>query len=121
MSQKIGRVAPYLVTLKSLKPAQRRLLLKFCDKNHIKAFEEVALNIVKNTTKLSEGDKRICQRWKKPLKLLALKKYPVKYKRDLLLQKGRFRGVAPHFSFRGRICLVALAQCRRSTWSLSDT
>ncbi|GAV09625.1 hypothetical protein RvY_19129 [Ramazzottius varieornatus] len=90
MSEKIDRLAPCLVTLKSLKPAQRRLLLKFCDKNHIRAFEEVLLNIVKNTAKLSETDKKIFQRWKKPLKLLVLKKYPVKYKRDLLLQKGGF-------------------------------
>ena len=90
MSEKTDRLAPYLVTLKTLKPAQRRLLLKYCDKNHIRAFEEVALNIVKNTTELSDIDKRICQRWKKPLKLLALKKYPVKRKRQILLQKGGF-------------------------------
>ena len=90
MSEKTDCLAPYLVTLKSLKPSQRRLLLKYCDKNHVRAFEEVALNIVKNTINLSDADKRVCKRWKKPLKLLALKKYPVKYKRELLLQKGGF-------------------------------
>ena len=93
MSEKTDRLAPYLVTLKSLKPAQRRLLLKYCDKNHIRAFEQVASNIVENTTQLSDIDERICQRWKKLLKLLALKKYPVKREREILLQKGEFFAV----------------------------
>lgn len=61
MSEKIYHLAPYLLTQKSPKPAQPQLPLMSCNKNHIQAFEKVALNI-KNTAKLSETDKNVCQR-----------------------------------------------------------
>ena len=90
MSTKVDYLAPFLVTLKSLKPRQRKVLLDCCGKSHIKAFEEVCLNIVKNTTDLSPEHFQVCQRYRKSLKLLALRKYPIKAKKQILLQKGGF-------------------------------
>jgi hypothetical protein len=90
MSEKIDQLVPFLVTLSKLKPHQRKILLSFLTKDQVKAFEEVAVNIVKNTTTLSPQQLRVCQRWRKPLKLLALKKYPFKAKKEILQQKGGF-------------------------------
>ena len=53
------------------------------------------VNIVKNTVSLSESDARVCGRWRKPLKLLALKRYPVKEKKQLLQQGGFFGALLP--------------------------
>ena len=90
MSAKLDELTPFVVTLSALKPKQRRVLLQCCGKSHIKAFEEVCLNIVKNTVDLSPQHLQICQRYRKPLKLLALRRYPVCAKKNILLQKGGF-------------------------------
>ena len=90
MSAKLEELTPLVVTLSSLKPKQRRMLLECCGKSHIKAFEEVCLNIVKNTVDLSPEHLQVCRRYRKPLKLLALRRYPVRAKKIILLQKGGF-------------------------------
>ena len=79
---------PYVITLKTLKPAQRKTLLAMANRDQIKAMEEIAVNVVKNTVGLSEADAKICRRWKKPLKLLALKRCTAKEKKQLLQQGG---------------------------------
>ena len=90
MSDSVRELTPFLLTLKSLKPSQRRAVLNCCNRKHLKGFSEVALNCVKNTTNLSPAELKTCQRWRKPLKLLALKRYPMKEKKQILLQKGGF-------------------------------
>ena len=90
MSEKVEQLAPFLITLQNLKPKQRKALLASLSKEQIKAIEEVSLNIVKNTTSLSPDQIRVCERWRRPLKLLALKKYPYRAKKELLQQKGGF-------------------------------
>ena len=86
---------PYVITLKALKPGRRKILLNMVSKDQIRALEEVAVNIVKNTVSLSDNDARVCRRWRKPLKLLALKRYPVKEKKQLLQQGGFFGALLP--------------------------
>ena len=86
---------PYVITLKALKPSRRKILLNMVSKDQIRALEEVAVNIVKNTVSLSDNDARVCRRWRKPLKLLALKRYPVKEKKQLLQQGGFFGALLP--------------------------
>jgi hypothetical protein len=91
MSQRVKRLAPYVLTLKDLKPKQRKQLLGFCSGEQMRAFEELALNIVKNTTPLSNDQIEICRKWRKPLKQLAQRKHSTKAERALL-QKGGFLG-----------------------------
>jgi hypothetical protein len=90
MSERVKRLAPYLITLKSLKPKQRNFLLANCTKEQLKAFEEIAVNLVKNTPQLSAGDLSICKRFRIPLKKLAQPRLPARSKKDLLIQKGGF-------------------------------
>jgi NAD dependent epimerase/dehydratase family enzyme len=91
MSQRVKRLTPYVLTLKELKPKQRKQLVGFCSGEQLRAFEELALNIVKNTTPLSDDQIEVCRKWKKPLKQLAQRKHSIKAKRALL-QKGGFLG-----------------------------
>ena len=95
MSDKVEKLVPYVITLKGLRFSQRRALLAMTSKQQIKAMEEVAVNIVKNTVSLSEDDTKICRRWRKPLRLLALKRYPVKEKRKILQQGGFIGAILP--------------------------
>ena len=86
---------PYVITLKALKPGRRKILLNMISKDQIRALEEVAVNIVKNTVSLSDNDARVCRRWRKPLKLLALERYLVKIKKQLLQRRGFFGALLP--------------------------
>ena len=95
MSERVQRLMPYVITLKALKPGRRKVLLNMVSKDQVRSLEEVAVNIVKNTVSLSESDARVCRRWRKPLKLLALKRYPVKEKKQLLQQGGFFGALLP--------------------------
>jgi hypothetical protein len=91
MSEKVERLAPFLITLIGLKPSQRKQLLKTCTAEQIRAFEEIAVNIVKVTQRLTNKQLDVCRKHQRPLKLLALKKYPTKAKKEIL-QKGGFIG-----------------------------
>lgn len=90
MSAKVKNLVPYLITLKSLRPKQRKLLLTACTKEQLQAFEEIALNLVKNTPNLTADQLRICRRFKGPLKRLASRTGSPKSKRQVLVQKGGF-------------------------------
>ena len=70
-------------------------MLNAASREHLRGLEEVALNIVKQTVPLSESQVRICQRWRKPLRLLGLRKYPLKDKRAILQQGGFFGALLP--------------------------
>lgn len=54
------------------------MLLQYSTKDQIKALEEIALNIVKNTPVSLADQVEICKRHRRPLKFLALKRYPIK-------------------------------------------
>ena len=95
MSDRVERLMPYVITLKGLKPSKRKILLDLVTKQQLRALEEVAVNIVKNTVTLSEDDARICRRWRRPLKLLALKRYPIKEKKQVLQQGGFIGAILP--------------------------
>ena len=84
-------LAPLAITLKSIKPKQRKDVIKAMNRNHFRGLTDVAVNIIKNTVKLSPEQMRICRRVRKPLKLLAPKRYPTKEKRKIL-QRGGFLG-----------------------------
>ena len=91
MSENARQLAPLVITLKSMKPKQRREVVKAMNRHHFRGLTEVAVNMIKNTVKLSPDEMRVCRRWRKPLKLLALKRYPTKEKRNIL-QRGGFLG-----------------------------
>ena len=95
MSDRVERLMPYVITLKGLKPTKRKVLLDLVTKDQLRALEEVAVNIVKNTVTLSDDDARICRRWRRPLKLLALKRYPIKEKKQVLQQGGFIGAILP--------------------------
>jgi hypothetical protein len=90
---RLRELAPLVATLESLKPKQRRQLLENCNKKHLKGFEEVCCNICKNPSlRLTQKQLLVCKKWRKPIKLLALRKHPLKAKKQILLQKGGFIG-----------------------------
>ena len=95
MSDRVERLMPYVITLKGLKPSKQKVLLDLVTKEQLRALEEVAVNIVKNTVTLSDDDARICRRWRRPLKLLALKRYPIKEKKQVLQQGGFIGAILP--------------------------
>jgi len=90
MSEKVRNLTPFVITLKSLRPNQRAALLNACNKEHLKGFEEVCLNICKNSIPLTPQQLKTCKRWRKQIKLLALKRYPLKSKKQISMQKGGF-------------------------------
>ena len=95
MSDRVERLMPYVITLKGLKPSKQKVLLDLVTKEQLRALEEVAVNIVKNTVTLSDDDARICRRWRRPLKLLALKRYSIKEKKQVLQQGGFIGAILP--------------------------
>jgi hypothetical protein len=95
MSERVKKLTPYVLTLRSLKPKQRKILLSYCSKDQIRALEEIALNIVKNNTPLSNTQLEVCKKWRKPLKMLALKRYPIKAKKEILQQGGFIGAILP--------------------------
>ena len=91
MSDHVRQLTPVVITLRSLKPKQRKVVVDCLGRNHLKGLTEVAVNIVKSTVQLTPQELSTCRRWRKSLKLIALKRYPVKEKRKIL-QKGGFLG-----------------------------
>ena len=83
-ADKLGHLAPFVITLKGLKPKQRRLLLEGCPAHQITAMSEVCLNLVKNTPGLLDEQLAICRRWHRPLRLLVSKRYPRRQERIIL-------------------------------------
>ena len=95
MSERVNHLMPYVITLKNLRPRQRKVVLGLVSKEQIRAFEEVAINIIKNTVSLTPEQEKTCRRWRRPLRLLALKRYPVKEKKHILQQGGFFGAILP--------------------------
>ena len=95
MSERVKKLTPFVLTLRSLKPKQRKILLSYSTKDQIRGIEEIALNIIKNNTPLKPAELEVCRRWRKPLKMLALKRYPIKAKKDILQQGGFLGAILP--------------------------
>ena len=90
MSDLTKQLTPFIITLSDLKPQQRRKFLESCNNKHIRGLEEVCLNICKNSVPLNEDQLKTCKKWRKKIRLLALKRYPLKKKKELLVQRGGF-------------------------------
>lgn len=95
MSERVKRLVPHVIPLKNLKPNQRKILLQYPTKDQIRALEDIALNIVRNTTPLPGEQVEIRKRHRRPLKLLALKRFPIKAKREILQSGGFVRPILP--------------------------
>ena len=91
MSESVRELTPAIVTLKSLRPKERRALVQNLNTKHMRGLTEVAVNIVKNTVPLPLPQQQACHKWRKSLRMLALKRYPTK-KKKVILQKGGFLG-----------------------------
>ena len=84
----------YLPTLKRIHrmgEKAKKQLIKNCDKKLIECFCECSKNILKGNVPLKPGQLRRLRREKKNLRVLALKKTPIRRKRRIL-QKGGFIG-----------------------------
>ena len=92
MSERAKHLAPYILTLRDSKPKQRKIVTGLISKDQTRGLEDIAVNIVKNTVPLTDDEIKVFKRWKRPLKLLALKRYPSRRKKNIL-QQGRFSGV----------------------------
>ena len=66
-------------------------MVNYMNRNHLRGVTEVAVNLVKGSVNLNDDKDKTCRRWRKSLRLLALKRYSNKEKRKLL-QKGGFLG-----------------------------
>jgi hypothetical protein len=44
---------------------------------------------------LSNTQLEVCKKWRKPLKMLALKRYPIKAKKEILQQGGFIGAILP--------------------------
>ena len=95
MSESTRQLAPAVIFLRSIKPKQRKQLVEHLNKEHLRGLTEVAVNVVKGTVPLNDDQTRVCRRWRKPLKLLALKRYPSKEKKKLLQQGGFLGAILP--------------------------
>ena len=91
MSENVRHLTPVIITLRSLKPKQRKVLINYMNKEHMKGLTEVAVNLVKISIELTPEQLKICRRWSKPIKQLALKRLPLKKKKEVL-QAGGFLG-----------------------------
>jgi hypothetical protein len=94
MSERTQQLTPVVLTLKTLKPKQRKAMVNLLNPDHVKGFTEVAVNIVKNTVPLSHEHTETCKKWKKPLKSLALKG-SIKKKKKILQQGGFLGAILP--------------------------
>lgn len=91
---KVKSLAPYIITLKTLKPERRKVLIDHCTKDQIRSLEVVGVNLVKNSVPSSLEQIHTCWRWQSP-KLLALQGYPIKKKKKLLQQGGFSGAIVP--------------------------
>ncbi len=91
MSENVRHLTPVIITLRSLKPKQRKVLVDYMNKEHMKGVTEVAINLIKSSVQLTPEQLKICRRWSTPTKQLALKRLPLKKKKEIL-QTGGFLG-----------------------------
>ena len=63
MSERVKKLTPFVLTLRSLKPKQGKILLSYSTKDQIRGIEEIALNIIKNNTPLKPAELGVCRRW----------------------------------------------------------
>mgnify|MGYP003535994637 FL=1 len=85
------RYLPTLRRIQRLGDRARRNLIKKCDKNLIDCFCECSKNVLKGNVPLNGAQLKKLRREKKNLRVIALKKTPLKRKRRIL-QKGGFIG-----------------------------
>jgi len=91
MSKNVRGLTPAVIFLKDIKPRERKIVVNHLTRSHLKGLTEVAVNIVKSSVPLTSDELKTCRRWRKSLKLLALKRYPAKEKKKIL-QRGGFLG-----------------------------
>lgn len=95
MSKSVKQLTPVVIMLKSLKPEQRKEIVGHLSKEHMQGITGMDLNIVKNSVQLTPEEINAYRVWKKPLKLLALKRYPAKEKKKILQSSGFFEAIVP--------------------------
>jgi hypothetical protein len=79
-----------LQALQLMSPRQRRSFFKLATDSQLRAFEEACYNLVKNSKFSSKKLAVLAKQYGPSIKVLAQKKYSVKTKRKLLVQKGGF-------------------------------
>lgn len=89
MSQRVCSGLPVLKRLKRMSEQKRRTFIKTCDKDVINVLCECAKNLLKGRVSLTNHQIRQLQRWKTSLRVLAVKRTPIKAKKSIL-QKGGF-------------------------------
>ena len=95
MSERVKQFAPVFITLKHLRPKQRKSMLNLMDREQMRAFEEICLNIVKASVPMNEDHLEICKQWRKPLKMMAQERVPLKEKKRILQTGGFLSAIIP--------------------------
>lgn len=80
-----------LRSLLRLTDAEKKKMIRLCDRGLVDCFSECAKNVLKGTVPLTSAQLRKLRRQKNNLRLLAVKKTSVKRKKKIL-QKGGFIG-----------------------------
>ena len=86
--EKWTRQEPYLRAIAEGSPKQRRHVLNHADKQLLYCLCECALNLVEGSVALTTAEKKALARHRRKLLILACSNIPLKYKREVLRQRG---------------------------------
>jgi hypothetical protein len=102
MSDRMRKYVRILRSLLRLTDAEKKKMIRLCDRGLVDCFSECAKNVLKGTVPLTSAQLRKLRRQKNNLRLLAVKKTSVKKKKKIL-QKGGFIGaiIPPILSILG--------------------
>ncbi len=85
-------VRELLSLLEFLSPKQRNFFLKTMNKKQMRVFEVAFFNLATNHTGLTKKQEKLLSKFKRPVEIIASKKYKLTEKRKVLTQKGGFLG-----------------------------
>ncbi|KAK2708361.1 hypothetical protein QYM36_014091 [Artemia franciscana] len=86
--ERMKQLHPFVEILAKAKPKLRRALLQNLDKDIVKAFSELCLNITNSNISMPLCQKKRCSQHRKIIRDLSVKKKNIKQKRRKLVQPG---------------------------------
>ena len=89
MSLNLKACLPLLEAYPKLQPAKRKQLVTLFEKCIFRAIQEMAGNLMGGNVPMSDTDKKVLRRYKKPLTSLSNKKLSHGHTRRIINQSGR--------------------------------
>lgn len=89
MSENLKACLPLLEAYPKLQPAKRKQLVTLFERCIFKAVQEMAGNLMVGNVPMSDSDKKVLRRYKKPLTALSNKKLSHTRTRRIINQSGR--------------------------------